>query len=198
MRPGITVVIPTIKTRRRLLQRALASVEGQAYGGNIEVSIEYDEKREGAGPTRNRALRRVETEWTAFLDDDDLFYPRHLRRLEQLARHRDAKVARSWFDGNTVFADECQRGLCPNCHRHRPFDVTQPHLFGIAYLVRTDLAQQCEFPAPEADSRFSNEDYHFLCQLAELTTNEDWTHTPEKTWVYAVHGANTSGRPENW
>lgn len=199
MKPGVTVAIPTIPPRVDMLNRAVRSAMNQT-AAPAAISVAIDTDHEGAGPTRTRALQAVETEWTAFLDDDDWMYDRHLETLLRVQEQTGALVCWSWWDGNTVWNHECDRGMCPDrCHRHKNFDFDAPHLFGITYLVKTELAQQCEFPRPDPGQNFyGNEDYLFILQLRDLTKPSDWAHTPEVTWHYSVHGTNTSGRGDRW
>jgi hypothetical protein len=202
MRPGVTVAIPTIPPRVDMLNRAVRSVMSQSRPAEA-VSVAIDSHHEGAGATRTRALRNVSTEWTAFLDDDDYFYPHHLDTLMTVQEHTGALVCWSWWDGNKVWDYECEQGRCPdNCHRHKAMDFEHPHLFGITYLVKTELAQQCTFPGPDPGEEFyGNEDYLFLLQLIKLTEPKDWAHDPQVTWHYSVHGGyggNTSGRGDRW
>lgn len=80
LRRGVTVVIPSIPPRAKLLHRALDSVLTQRYTADAIV-VEVDRDHAGAAVTRNRGLAKVDTEWTAFLDDDDVFGPDHLAEL---------------------------------------------------------------------------------------------------------------------
>lgn len=93
MMPGITVVIPTIPPREVLLRRALDSVAGatarmgQMYGSMVPVDsiVVQDLARNGAAKTRHQGLLAVDTEWVAFLDDDDVMHPNHLTELMSAA-----------------------------------------------------------------------------------------------------------------
>ena len=99
----VTVVIPT-RDRPALLADALTSVGAQqhpaartlvvddgsaeppslAAGGEVELL--RCPQPGGVAAARNRGLERVETEWVAFLDDDDLWAPPKLaRQLEAAA-----------------------------------------------------------------------------------------------------------------
>ncbi len=199
MRPGVTIVIPTIPPRAEMLGRAVASTLGQTRPPQA-LSIALDVDHEGAGPTRTRALQAVTTEFIAFLDDDDYFYPNHIETLMGVQEQTGALVCWSWWDGNRVWDHECEQQLCPDrCHRHKSMDFEHPHLFGITYLVNTELAQQCVFPGPQPGEDFyGNEDYVFLLQLIKLTKPSDWAHDPRITWHYSAHGGNTSGRGDRW
>lgn len=83
-KPGISVVTPTIPPRYRELSRCAESVQAQKRLADRHVII-MDFHHDGPGHTRNAALRQVETEWVAFLDDDDEFLPHHLRSCEKAA-----------------------------------------------------------------------------------------------------------------
>ena len=100
----VTVVIPT-KDRPRLLQETLSTVLGQQdvevrvvvvddggtlpYPGLLDdarVRVHRNEVSRGVAAARNAGLDLVDTPWVAFVDDDDLWSPRKLRRqLDALA-----------------------------------------------------------------------------------------------------------------
>lgn len=81
--PSLTVVIPTLG------RQSLA--EAKASCGSIPVEVEKDPHRTGAGPSRNRAIQRVKTNWAQFLDDDDVLGPDFQRQfLSTLEQHPDA------------------------------------------------------------------------------------------------------------
>lgn len=102
--PLVSVVIPT-RGRARLLRDAVASVLGQGYE-HVEILVVNDGGEDvapvlasmlsgrtqraalyalpaprGAAAARNRALREAQGEVIAFLDDDDLYLPRHVETL---------------------------------------------------------------------------------------------------------------------
>ena len=96
MSDEVTVVIPT-RDRAVLLADALASVAAQERGP-VRTLVVDDASREpptlagsaaellrrpasaGVSAARNHGLAHVETEWVAFLDDDDLWAPAKLAR----------------------------------------------------------------------------------------------------------------------
>jgi len=184
----ITVVIPSIPPRAGLLHsRALPSVLAQSLPPD-EVIIAIDHDRKGAGPTRTRALRRVATEWVAFLDDDDELLSQHLETLKHWAVKKDADVVWSWFsapDGGDVLGA-----------RGRQWDPANPHTFPITALVRTSFAQRCEFPAPVTDN-FSGDDFPFWTCVSAAGAR--FFHVSDITWRWwNKHGGNTSGAPGRW
>lgn len=189
LEPGITVVIPSIPPRRAMLQRAIASAINQIYPA-AAISVAIDVGRQGAWHTRNRALSVVNTEWTAFLDDDDEFLPEHLNILHNYVVNHEADMAYSWF--RTV---PNGRDPFPAWFATAPWDVAKPRHTTIVMLVRTDLAQSISFSAPTPDDPFGNEDWRFIL---ELNRRGKIVHAPEQTWLWHHHGLNTSGRPEKW
>jgi glycosyltransferase involved in cell wall biosynthesis len=70
----ITVVTPTIPGREDLLAECIESVAMLGLAHLVQLDAD------GAGPAavRNRLAAEVRTEWTLFLDDDDLLYPNYL------------------------------------------------------------------------------------------------------------------------
>ncbi len=70
----ITVVTPTIPGREDLLAECRASVAAL----NLPHFTAVDERGEGPAAVRNKLLADVRTEWTLFLDDDDLLFPNYV------------------------------------------------------------------------------------------------------------------------
>ena len=184
----ITVVIPSIPVRESLLKRALKSISSQTYPA-YDVSIAIDHNREGAAKTRNRALYRAETEWVAFLDDDDEMLPGHLEGLVGRQLETAADVVFPWFNteppGNDPFP----------MFFGREYDPLEPHMFPIATLVRRKLAVEVGgFPIEDAVSQTcAGEDWTFWLKMRDAGAK--FAHLPERTWTWHHHGLNTSGLP---
>jgi len=194
VKPGITVAIPAIPPRvTTLLTHAVESVKQQTLQPTGGISCVLDIMREGAAVTRQRALNSVETEWVAYLDDDDQWYPHHLQTLWNLAMDTGASYVWSWFDGNNPFPG----------HRGRQMNLDEPHHTTMGIMVKTWLSKQAGFlPHPEAPPEWAGEDWYHQLQCIELTKSyfgdkaaSHFAGTPEVTWTYRMHGRNTSGRP---
>jgi hypothetical protein len=214
----VSLCIPTIPPRQQLLrQRLLASVERQTRKPDHTI-IKTDWKKKGSGPTRTRALRSVTDEWVTFADDDDELYPQHVQRLMETAEETGADLVYPWFD--VRIPDRSRRGFREGQSpfpqfEGKPWDPEHPHLFPICALVRTELAQQSEFPAlpppiigphgqPE-NPDWSGDDWPFWCDMFALGAKV--VHLNERTWAYWHWGVsstktngvgNTSGRPDRW
>lgn len=191
----ITVAIPTIPPRSHLLQQALASVSQQTYRTE-EAAIALDCDREGAARTRQRALDLVQTDWVAFLDDDDRLLPDHLQVLADAARETGADYVYSYFylEQNGKLSEQDPLG-----HFGKTFDPADPHDTTITVLVRTELAKMVGFrdlAEPLRPGDVMGEDLRFTVGCAELGATI--LHVPQRTWIWNHHGANTSGRSDRW
>ena len=183
--PDITVVIPSIPPRRKMLQEAVRSVMNQTLPA-AALSIAVDVNREGAPATRQRALDGAGTEWVAFLDDDDLFMNVHLEHLYAHAQETGADFVYSWFHvpgGTDPF---------PQTHYTNPFNPDDPIETTITVLVRRELAQQAGFQAlNRGHDTNTGEDRYFTLKCLDLGGKV--SHLVEKTWWWRHHGGNTSG-----
>jgi glycosyltransferase involved in cell wall biosynthesis len=190
MRPGITVVIPTFPARAELLARAIQSVQAQTLPAQ-GIIVSTDNAGLGAPATRHRGLQSVQTEWTAFLDDDDEFKPTHLEHLATCAEDTEADLVFSWFDvvnGTDPFPENFGR----------QFDVDHPHQITITTLVRTEAALDAGGFLVDADGygvdtegNRTGEDFWFSVRMAGKGYRI--VHLPERTWRWHHDSGNTSG-----
>lgn len=166
-----------------MLARALDSVCKQTRPADA-VCVAVDRDHEGEWTTRNRTLAMADTEYVAFLDDDDELLPQHLDALMARASKGDVDLVYPWF----VWRDD--DNIHPN---HEPvgfgrdFDAERlrgENFIPVTYLVRTELARFVGgFPAPgHDDCPGVMTDWGFLLRL--LKTNARIVHVPERTWVW--------------
>lgn len=116
--PGFSVVVPTYN-RRGLLERALESVFAQTLAdfelividdrstddtvewlranADPRLSVLINQGRKGASAARNVGVRAAKSEWIAFLDSDDWWYPRKLEEF-RAALMRDPTIG-LWYSG---------------------------------------------------------------------------------------------------
>lgn len=200
MSDEVTVAIPSIPPRHEKLQVAIASVLIQTHPA-CAISVAIDTDGNGAWDTRNRALNAVQTEWVAFLDDDDVLKPQHLERLIAHANETNADLVYPWFD--------IQGNPDPLHREGLPFDaevLRNANYIPVTYLVRTELAKSVGgFPEPgtkEWPHEYC-EDWGFLLKL--LDAGAKFEHLNERTWLWVHHGwgtpdspGNTSGLPSRW
>lgn len=194
---GTTLIIPTIKARQgknNLLSEALTSATEQTLPFE-HIFIEHDVNREGPAVVRNRAAMQVETDWMAFLDDDDLLKPQHHEVLAGLADQSGADVCWPWFDvlgGTDPFP----------MFRGRQWDPDDPHQIPITVLVRTEAFHAVggfqtvpDGPTDQHGNR-AGEDWRLWLDLS--AAGFKFAHTPTITWTWRHHGKNTSGLPSKW
>lgn len=187
--PTVGFAIPSIPPRHKLLARALKSISKQTHRVN-EIHIALDIRKEGAGPTRNRALKAISSEWTCFLDDDDEVNPEHVERLLTHAIETGADVVFPWFDvvGGTDPFPQFE-GL--------PWDPENPRIFPVTVIGRTELLQQSAFPTPRwGEADWAGDDWPFWLRVQD--NGARIVHLPERTWKWYHHGGNTSGVPGHW
>lgn len=185
---SVGVAIPSIPTRARLLTRAIKSVSQQTLPVD-HISVAIDIAREGAGITRNRAKNSLQTDYIAFLDDDDEMLPNHIEVLLGHIEYHQADVAFSWFEvvgGTDPFPD----------NRWVEFNPSTPHAFGITALVRREVAQSLDFEPPSTEKEVGGEDWTWWKTLAERGAK--FVNTSDITWRWHHDSGNTSGRPERW
>lgn len=195
MSSGITVAIPSIPPRAKMLTRALESVAAQRHPADA-VSIAYDVDREGAARTRDRAVAAVLTPWTAFLDDDDEFYSTHLQALRMHQETTGADLVYPWF--NVI------GGTDPFPHWEGvPFEPDPLRQVPITYLIRTDLLREVggftgwhdDDTVDEWGNR-AGEDYYLMGKL--VAAGAKIVHLPQRTWIWHHDSHNTSGRADRW
>ncbi|WP_354643852.1 glycosyltransferase family 2 protein [Kitasatospora camelliae] len=172
-----------------MTKRAVGSVLGQTLPASA-ILVEQDLHQAGAAATRDRGLRKVTTEWTAFLDSDDQFRPEHLAELMACAEETGADYVYSWYLPVGFGSD-------PLPHFGKPFDPANPTQTTITVLVRTELAQTVGFREPPPGALIDGERFgeDFLFTVECLAAGAHIVHLPKRTWIWNYHGSNTSGQP---
>jgi glycosyltransferase involved in cell wall biosynthesis len=194
---AVTMVMPIHPARwRTTARRALRSVLAQSEPV-AAMSIATDTERAGAGPTRDRAMAAVKTEWIAFLDSDDEWHIDHVKRLVAHAAETGADVV---YPACRVVHTEL--GVLPRDHPGfeewgrpgKPFDaelLRRKSYLPVTSLVRTSLAQKSSF-VPPGGSHY--DDWGFYLGLLDLGAT--FVHLPWISWTWMHGPQNTSGRPD--
>lgn len=89
----VAVCVTSLPERRTLLAEALESVADQTLAP-ADVVVGVDPYRLGEVGNMNRLLRATDSEWVAFLHDDDLWLPTHLEEASQHFGTADVIVSR--------------------------------------------------------------------------------------------------------
>lgn len=194
----VSVIIPTVRGRRELLQRAITSVENQVVSPR-EIVVVIDRDRQGAAFARNLGLERARGGWIAWLDDDDEMLPNHIRVLIAGSVHSGADLIYSCMEvvggrdplavdgGGGAWVNPCgvQFGPIQEHHMRR-----HGNFIPVTYMVRAELARQVGGMPPSGGMGLE-EDYQFLIRL--LDAGAKFHHVPTVTWRYHIHGANLGG-----
>lgn len=188
LRPGITAVIAAHPARLKngMLAEALVSVCRQTLQP-AAIIVVNDIERKGAGFSRRTILNQVQTEWMAWLDSDDYWYPNHLADLYREVEEQDAKYVFSWFDGRND----------PLGHFGKVFNPCEPHHTTITALINVEIAKQVGYEET-ATGPFSEEDWKFIARFSEICCEKGYKmiHVPKRTWFWRQQGQNTCGKPE--
>lgn len=193
----VTAVIPTIPPRKMALRRACNSVLAQTHG-KVGTAISIDRQRLGSAATRNRALDKVSTPWSAFLDDDDYWMPSHIGTLMEAAReHPEADVI--YTGCRVVGADGREIPRQEEWGRFgKPFDpdlLRKGSYIPVTSMVRTEAARAARFGPPEGVVT-PYDDWGFYLRLLNL--GAIFLHIPKVTWVWIHNSQNTSGQATRW
>jgi glycosyltransferase involved in cell wall biosynthesis len=168
----VAAIIPTVPEREDLLAEAVASVDAQVRPVT-ERSVVTDHDRVGPAATRNRAVEACSSEWLAFLDDDDLWFPDHVATL--LAGSGDADV---------VYTDCEVVGNAGDLVVNRDFDRFA--LLRHNYIPVTALVRRSTFlNAGGFDTSARFEDWELWKSLS--LAGARFVHVPAVTWQYRFH-----------
>jgi len=205
VRQTISVITPAhpARARNHKLLRAQNSVLQQTLLPDAHIVV-MDLDKEGAAPTRHRALMLAKTEWVAFLDSDDAFMPRHLELLMKCATEKKADFVYSWFKILQERADGGQQVLeddpiFPLTHFTNDWNPEDPIETTITTLVRTKIAQEVGFQTLDRGEVNSGEDRFFT--LGCMAAGAKIVHLKRKTWLWSHHWlskkvqGNTGGLP---
>lgn len=160
----LTIVIPTIG--RPELERAIDSVQNQTV--DTQILVETDERRRGAGPTRNLALKRVTSPWVGFCDDDDELDENYHKWLDEACEGFDVVIFKMKNQPN---------GGIPYTTN---VDELRYNEVGMSYALKTDLARKYPF------KNMIGEDFD---QLQRIIKDGHKVKVVDKV-AYYLHGRN--------
>jgi glycosyltransferase involved in cell wall biosynthesis len=195
---SICVAIPSIPTRSEQLQRAISSVLAQDYPiDQLSVSIDHD--RIGSSRNRNRAAFAADTEWVAFLDDDDEMDPHHIRTCVEHAEKTGADLVFPWHRilryGKEVPDLFGQRGIED---ANIPSELEKMNFIPITLIVRTELLKDVGgFPDPNSEEWPLSSATDYGCWKRLLRAGARFSHINEVTWTWHHWGYGKPGQPGN-
>ena len=212
MTPLFSCVVP-VKGRRPFLDEAMASLEGQGLGSDLEVIVRDGDVEPDAGQADalNRGFARARGEWLFWLNADDLLLSGALSAVlrKVSAEGSAAGAAVDWVSGNLVYMDEGGRILkCAwDCGSRRAFEGFPVRVYGPSSFFRRELFERSG--GFDASLRFSM-DTELWCRFragARLEGGSDagtagrhlvagafpsawFVKIPCYIWAFRVHGGS--------
>lgn len=168
----ITIVTPTIPGREPLYEECRASVAALTHTEPLTHITMLDVNGDGPAVMRNRMLEQVVTEWTVFLDDDDLLFPNYLDAVDPHLAGADV-VYTAWQLSGAIDPVPYPRFDAGLLRQHNIIPVTA--------CVRTEAVRAVGgFPT---DAELED---HALW-LALLDAGARFAYTPVIAWHYRRH-----------
>lgn len=216
--PLVSVVIPTYN-HAHFLGRALQSVLDQTYT-NWEVILIDNHSQDNTdevvqsftdpritllkihndgiiAASRNMGIRAAKGEWVAFLDSDDLWYP---KKLETALQGIQGDPSTDVCSTDEIMVDEMtgNRRLLkfgPYCSDfYKSLLVTGNCLSPSASLVRRNFLNKNNILFRENEEFVTAEDYDFWMLLAQAGAKFKFIHSAQGE--YLIHTTNNSGQVE--
>ena len=102
--PSFSCVIP-VKGPRPYFDEAVASLQGQGLGDELEVIIQDGdiEPDVGQSDALNKGFAKAKGEWLFWLNADDVLLPGALKKVREFINHVERV---DWISGDTVYIDE--------------------------------------------------------------------------------------------
>ena len=204
MTPLFSCVVP-VKGSRPFLDEAMASLEGQGLGSDLEVIVRDGDVEPDAGQADalNQGFARARGEWLFWLNADDLLLPGALAAVLRVVAPGAAGAAADWIAGNLVYIDGVGRILkCAVDRGSRrvagrfPVRVYGPSSFfrrslfervgGLdgAFRYSMDTELWCRF---RAGARLDNG------RILPGAYPPAWfVKVPRYLWAFRIHGASTT------
>jgi glycosyltransferase involved in cell wall biosynthesis len=217
---SVDVIVPLYNTRLDYVRAAVESVVGQSFtdwrlvlvndgsrpectreveqylAGLNEPRVQYvHQENRGLPAARNAGIRASSSDWVAFLDSDDYWYPQRLERgLAAAAANPGADVIHSRWD---VLAEESGRIAPARASLRNIQSLTAPQQFrallqsNFIGVVTTLVRRSAAFGVGLFDESLrALEDKDFWLRL--MLAGSRFVHLDESLCVYRVHATSMS------
>lgn len=182
--PRVTMLTPTIEGREELLAECIASVQAQTE--EVAHLVWMDAARAGPAVCRQRMLDLVQSEFVAFVDDDDLLDPHHVESLMALLQNGQSLADLAWSRCRMQFGPGvAQFRIAPGMRPDYKALVTSGRNFiPVTVVARTSAIR--EAGGFRSEDRY--EDYELWKRMLGL--GHRFAHLGQETWTYRVLGEN--------
>ena len=167
----LSILIPTIEGREKWLTRILERLEPQRTG-DVEILVNKDGRQKSIGEKRNELLEQSESDYVAFVDDDDLVSLDYVSRIVSAVETRPDCVG---MEGIITFD-----GKRPQKFIHSLRYTSWYEKDGVFYRnpnhlspVKRELALQVKFPYIN-----NGEDHDYSKRLLPLLKTEVYLDNP--------------------
>ena len=170
----VTVITPSLPERSQVLKDAIDSVTAQEHSVSGHF-VGVDHQKEGPVIVRNKLIGLVDTEWTAFLDDDDVLFPNHFSTMAANTDGADliwtwcTSEGRGTFNPNSSFDERRLR--------------QDGNYIPMTVAVKTELLNEVGGFVDHPQ-----EDWHLWVRL--LDAGARFKNVPVITWNYRFLGNN--------
>lgn len=165
----VTFITPSLPGRSDLLARAIQCVADQSVLPKDHLIALDLHRSDKPAALRNKLVEKVDTEWVAFLDDDDELEPYHLAYLMAASQGADVVYPYSTIRGRNDISF------------NRPFDadvLRRGNYIPVTTLVKTETFRKVGgFPLD-----WEPEDWHLWLNI--LDAGGVFVNVPVRTWVY--------------
>ena len=170
MRELVSVLTPTIRERRQMLEECELTVKFQTYQ-EVEHVIRADEHHDGCSVTINRCFAASKGDWVLPLADDDLLLPGGISALLHESEHADVVYAPPLVTGN----------------EDRWWFFQEPPAIPSTALIRRSLWAELG----GYDESLNHEEDRDMWTKA-LEQGARFARVDEPVWIYRQHAQNKS------
>lgn len=183
----ITVVTPSMPERGDMRHEAMYCVALQTLRpAEHRIGIDYSER--GPYHLLNDLMAGVNTDYFAWLPDDDLWHEGHLEKLRDAIEGHDMAYSEGKFFGSAEAIEKNEELYWGPLDVNRFIAKKDTGLRGAHWLMRTDVFRQLGGLLvwhPVAD-------WEFLCRFLER--DPQVARVDEYTWDYRLHDHSLSSR----
>ena len=143
-RPLFSCVIP-VKGERPFMKEALASLEAQGMGEDLEIIVQDGDVEPDCGQSDalNKGFAKAKGEWLFWLNADDVLLPGALKGIVRLIDRSDCSI--EWIAGNMMYIDaegkviDCRWDWGWKC----AFEGLPVQVYGPSSFFRRELWDEC-------------------------------------------------------